>query len=195
MNVRFAGFGGQGIIMAGYALGRAGLLDGKNALQTQSYGSESRGGTCKSDVVIFEHDILELAPATVDALVVMSQPAFEKFLPNLRQAGTFIYDKDLVKPDDRLSQDGRADVCAFGLTATDLAHQMFGRDVVANVIMLGFFAGVTHVVGRDSLRRSIAESVPPKTVDTNLAAFDEGYERGTGQASTVQGLHPSPTKR
>jgi len=192
MNVRFAGFGGQGIIMSGYVLGHGGVLDGKNALQTQSYGSESRGGTCKSDVVISEGEILELAPAAVDVLVVMSQPALEKFLPSLKDDRMLIYDSGLVKPENQLAEHGRDGVRIFGLEATNIAHSAFGRDVVANVIILGFLAGVTGAVGADSLRQAVAENVPPKTVRLNLAAFDEGYKRGTDRADDEPELHARP---
>ena len=178
MNIRLAGFGGQGVVMAAYVLGRAGILDGRNALQTQSYGSESRGGACKSDVIISDGEILELAPSTLDVLVVMSQPALDKYLPNLKKDGLLIYDSDLVRP-------GTAGARSFGLPATQIAHQTFGRDVVANVIMLGCLAGLSGVVSPDSLRRAISESVPPKTVDMNLKAFEEGMKRAAGRERPV----------
>lgn len=177
MNIRFAGFGGQGIVMAGYVLGHAGILDGHNALQTQSYGSESRGGACKSDVIISAGEILELAPSAVDVLVAMSQPALDKYLPNLKADGILIYDSDLVKP-------ANGGAGAVGLPATDIAHKTFGRDVVANVIMLGCLAGLTGVASRDALRQAIVESVPPKTVDMNLEAFEDGFGRGSGASHT-----------
>jgi 2-oxoglutarate ferredoxin oxidoreductase subunit gamma len=172
VNIRLAGFGGQGIVMAGYVMGNAGILDGASALQTQSYGSESRGGACKSDVIISRDEIVELAPSALDVLVAMSQPALDKYLPNLKPGATLIYDSDLVKP-------GGGDYRAFGLPATDIAHKTFGRDVVANVIMIGAVAGMTGVVSRESLCKAIADSVPPKTVDMNLSAFEEGFQRGT----------------
>lgn len=178
MNIRLAGFGGQGIVMAGYVLGHAGILDGSNALQTQSYGSESRGGTCKSDVVISDGQILELAPSAVDVLLAMSQPALDKYLANLKNDGVLIYDSDLVKPDN-----GR--IRSLGLPATDMARHTFERDVVANMIMLGCLAGLTGAVGHNSLRRAIRESVPPKTVDINLGAFDEGFKIGTDRRAQV----------
>ena len=174
MNIRLAGFGGQGIVMAGYALGHAGILDGQNALQTQSYGSEARGGASKSDVIISEQQILDLAPSNLDVLVVMAQPALEKHLPFLSNDGTLIYDDGLVT----LSN---SRVHALGLPATQIAHQTFGRDVVANVIMLGAVVGLTRIVSPDSLRKAISESVPPKTVDMNLEAFDMGFKRGADQ--------------
>lgn len=174
MNIRLAGFGGQGIVMAGYVLGHAGVLDGYNALQTQSYGSESRGGASKSDVVISEGEILDLAPSELDVLVAMSQPALDKFLPNLKKGGLLIYDSGFVKP-------AGGGVRTFGLCATDIAHKTFGRDVVANAIVVGCLASLTGVVSRDSLRKAIAESVPAKTVDVNLEAFEEGFRRGGEQ--------------
>jgi 2-oxoglutarate ferredoxin oxidoreductase subunit gamma len=174
MNIRFAGFGGQGIVMAGYVLGRAGVLDGANALQTQSYGSESRGGDCKSDVVISADQILDLAPAELDVLVAMAQPALDTHLAHLKTDGLLIYDSELVTPPD----DGRR---SFGVPAMRVAETLFGRDVVANAIILGCLAGLSGVVSPDSLRKAISESVPPKTVDMNLKAFEEGLKRAAGQ--------------
>ena len=182
MNIRFAGFGGQGVVLAGYVLGQAGIHDGHDALQTQSYGSESRGGACRSDVIISEGQVLELAPSSLDVLVAMSQPALDKYFPNLRKDGLLIYDSDLAKAGD-------CRVRAFGLPATDMAHKTFGREVFANAIMLGCLVGLTQIASRESVLRSIAESVPPKTVETNLEAFEQGVERGVearrqvGQAS------------
>lgn len=178
MNIRIAGFGGQGVVMAGYVLGRAGLLDGANALQTQSYGSESRGGACKSDVVVAQGEILDLAPPVLDVLVAMSQPALEQYAANLRADGMLIYDSDLVKPGDRK-------VRAYGLPATGIAERSFGRDVVANVILIGYLAGLMGVVSGESLRRAVAESVPPKTVEMNLQALEEGFKRGTNDGRPV----------
>ncbi len=171
MNIRIAGFGGQGIVMAGYILGHGGILDGHNALQTQSYGSESRGGACKSDVIITDSEIMELAPSDLDVLVAMSQPALERYRPSLKKGGILICDSDLVKP-------GNGGIHAFGLPATDIAHKAFGRNVAANAVMLGCLAALTGVASRDSLRQAISEAVPSGTVDINLAAFEDGFKRG-----------------
>ena len=171
MNIRLAGFGGQGIVMAGYVLGQAGILDGAQAMQTQSYGSESRGGACKSDVIISESEIFNFVPSVIDVLVAMSQPALDEYLPSLKEGGLLIHDSDLVQP-------GEGRFHAFGLPATSIAEKTFGRDVVANVIILGYLAGLTDVASHDSLRRAISESVPPKTVDMNLEAFEAGFKQG-----------------
>ncbi len=184
MNIRLAGFGGQGIVMGGYVLGHAGILDGRNALQTQSYGSESRGGACKSDVIISKGEILDLAPSALDVLLAMAQPALDKYLPSLKEDGILIYESDLVNANEALTGAADGGIRAFGLPATDIAHKTFGRDVVANVIMLGCLAGLTGVASRESLRKAIAISVPPKTVDINLTAFEEGFKRGAEAAGT-----------
>lgn len=179
MNIRLAGFGGQGIVMAGYVLGHAGLLDGGNAVQTQSYGSESRGGACNSDVIVSQSEILDFVPSTLDVLIAMSQPALDTYLPNLKKGGILIYDSDLVEP-------GNGEFHAFGLPATAIAHNTFGLDVVANVIMLGCLAALTNVVSCDSLRQAISESVPAKAVDMNLKAFEEGLRRGAEQQRNLR---------
>ncbi len=75
MKIRFSGFGGQGVILAGVIYGHAATLDGKNAVQTQSYGSASRGGACKCDVIISENDIHELNFPKSNILVSLSQQA------------------------------------------------------------------------------------------------------------------------
>lgn len=170
VRVRIAGFGGQGVVMAGYTLGRAAILDGLNALQTQSYGSESRGGAAKSDVIVSPGEILDLAPSELDILLAMSQPALDTHLRHLKPGGILIHDSDLAKlpgPRER----------SFGIPAATTAQEKFGRDVVANAIFLGALAAATRVVSADALAKAIAESVPPKTVDLNLAAFEWGRSR------------------
>ena len=87
MIVRFAGFGGQGIVLSSYIIGQSAAFDGKKALQNQSYGSESRGGECRGDVIISGEQINELEPTQYDVLVVMAQPAYDKFIPMLKPGG------------------------------------------------------------------------------------------------------------
>ncbi len=180
MNIRLAGFGGQGIVMGGFVLGHAGILDGRNALQTQSYGSESRGGACKSDVIISDGEIVELTPSDLDVLIALAQPAYLKYADNLKDGGLLIYESDLVKVEKGGSR-------RFGIAATELARQTFGREVVANVIMLGCLAGLTLIVSRESMRRAVSQNVPSKSVEMNLQALDQGFERGAAARPGVLG--------
>ena len=169
MNIRFAGFGGQGIVVAGYVVGHAAVLDGRNALQTQSYGSESRGGTCKSDVAISDDAILDLTPSASDVLVAMSQPAYEKFEPELGEHGKLLFDTDLVKP-----KPPRGSIGLFGIPSTRLAEEL-GHRIMANVVMLGFFTAVTQEVSKDAMGKAVADSVPGGLLDLNLKAFEKGH--------------------
>ena len=171
MVVRFSGFGGQGIILAGYILGKAVIIDGKNSLQTQSYGSESRGGTCKSDVFISDEKIYEFETEELDVLVSMSQTAYERYIPLLKKDGLLFIDKDLVKPEN-------TKVTFYEIDAVNIAEKIIGRKIMANIVMLGFLTGVTNVVSYESMKKSIMESVPEKTIEQNVKALDEGYRRG-----------------
>ncbi|MGD2153690.1 MAG: 2-oxoacid:acceptor oxidoreductase family protein [Gemmatimonadales bacterium] len=176
MNIRFSGFGGQGIVLSGYIYGVAAVFDGKKALQTQSYGSESRGGGCRSDVIISEGEIYELAPPRLDVLVAMSQAAYEAYLPALKEDGTLIVEDDLVDTGDGSPHR------TFRVKATDIAHKKFGRKIMANMVMLGFICAIIDAVSRESLERAILGNVPKGTETTNQQAFEEGHRIGRGEA-------------
>ncbi len=171
MNVRFCGFGGQGIVMAGYIMGSAAVRDGKNAVQTQSYGSESRGGACRSDVAISEDDIFELESESVDLLVAMSQQAYEKYVKMLKEDGTLVFDEDLVTPGGKGHK-------KYGIKAADLAHKKYGKEIVANMIMLGYITSITELVSKGAMLSTILENVPKGTEKMNEDAFNTGYELG-----------------
>jgi len=121
-------------------------------------------------VVFSKEEIVELEPSMLDALVAMSQPALDRYLSSLKESGILIYDSDLVRP-------GNGGRRAFGLPAAEIAREAFGRDVAANMIMLGCVVGLTGIASRDSLRRAISEDVPVKTVEMNIEAFEEGLRR------------------
>jgi len=171
MNIRFCGFGGQGIVMSGYIAGSAAVRDGKKATQTQSYGSESRGGACKSDVAISEEEIYELESEQVDLLVAMSQQAYEKYIKTLRKDGTLAFDEDLVTP----KKTGHRQ---YKIKATDLAHKKFGREIVSNMIMLGYITSLTKFVSKDAMLQTILENVPKGTEKMNEEAFETGFSLG-----------------
>ncbi|TET90929.1 MAG: 2-oxoacid:ferredoxin oxidoreductase subunit gamma [Methanomassiliicoccales archaeon] len=172
MNVRFCGFGGQGIVMAGYITGSAAVRDGKKATQTQSYGSESRGGACKSDVAISEEEIYELESEEVDLLVAMSQQAYERYIKTLRKGGILAFDEDLVTPKKTAHK-------LYKIKATDLAHKKFGREIVANMIMLGYITSISGFVSKDSMIQTILDNVPKGTEKMNEDAFELGHRLGS----------------
>jgi len=172
-EVMFAGFGGQGIITAGFIVGRAAAVyDNKEATLTQSYGPEARGSTCYSGVVIDDEEIDYPYLLNPEVIVVMSKDAYEKFLPRLREGGILLVDSSIVKPDERASN-----YIVYEVPATEVAERL-GARIVANVIMLGFLGKVWDAVSVEALRESVRSTVPRKYLDLNLRAFDKGVELG-----------------
>ena len=171
MNVRFSGFGGQGIILAGVIYGHAATLDGKNAVQTQSYGSASRGGACKCDVIISDEQIYELEFPEPDVLIALSQQAYDKYAPLLKENGTLIIEKDLVRTKKSST---KHHTCS--ISATDIAHKKFGRKIMANMVVLGYMTALLGIVSKESVKQAICEHVPQGTEDKNIEAFEEGHK-------------------
>jgi len=173
-TIRFAGFGGQGIVKAGQIFGAAAILAGKNALQNQAYGSSARGGVCTSDVTVSSDEIYDIEPETFDVLMILSQDSCRTFLHDLKPGGILIVEEDLVK----MPEDYRGDVRS--IPATRIAAKDLGRRIVTNMVVLGFLGALSGLVDRDSLEKTIAASVPPGTDILNLQAFAEGWKRGQG---------------
>jgi 2-oxoglutarate ferredoxin oxidoreductase subunit gamma len=172
-EVRFAGFGGQGIISAGKIAGRAAAIyAGKHAVMMQSYGPEARGGACNADLVVSDEPVGYPQLHLPDVLVVMSQEAFEKYGTTIHPSGTLIIDEDLVE----IADDPPVDRF-YRIPATRLADQL-GRKIVANVVMLGALTAISGLVGHDEMLNAILYSVPPRTKELNEKAFDTGYDRG-----------------
>lgn len=173
VEVRFAGFGGQGIIKSGIiAASAACIYGGKNAVQTQSYGPESRGGACKSEVVIAEEDIDFPKVVEPDVLVVMSQHAYNEYAENVKAGGTILLDPDMIPHEKDLR-----DVKVFRVPATRIAEEL-GRKIVANIVMLGAFAAITKLIDREDLKNAIKDNVPKGTEELNIKAFEMGYNYG-----------------
>ncbi|MFH1634650.1 MAG: 2-oxoacid:acceptor oxidoreductase family protein [Chloroflexota bacterium] len=173
-EVRLGGFGGQGIISAGRIIGRAAAIyDKLEACFTQSYGPEARGGAAASQVVIASDPIHHPHPINITSMVIISQGAYDKYVPTLAPGGVLLIDDDLViLPDDH-----RTDITTYGISATKLAAQA-GNNRAANTVVLGFWTAIVGLVSRDAMRQAVADSVPSKTVELNLKVFDIGYERG-----------------
>jgi 2-oxoglutarate ferredoxin oxidoreductase subunit gamma len=172
-EIRIAGFGGQGVILAASVIGKAAaIFEGGFATMTQSFGPEARGGSSSAQVILSSDPILYPYVARPDILVVMSQEAYTKFAPQLKPGGILITEQELVRI-DRVPENIRV----FGVPATRLAEEL-GRKVVLNIVMVGFFGAVTNLLDRESLRKAVEDSVPPAMSKLNLQAFDKGYEYG-----------------
>lgn len=169
-EVILSGFGGQGIVLAGRILGMAAALgDKRESTLVQSYGPESRGGTCCAQVIVNDEVIRFPYVKNADILVCMSQSAYEKYGGYLKPDGVLITDKDLVLPDD--SQD------FFSIPATRLAEEL-GQKMMANIIMIGFSTAVTAVVSKKAAKGAVISSVPKGTEEMNSEAFARGFDYG-----------------
>ena len=170
-EIIIAGFGGQGVILAGFILGRAALYDGKYATQIQSYGPEARGGACRSEVIIADEPIDYPGVVEADILLTMSQESFNKYINTLKSGGVLFFDADLVKVDKTLIR-GKA----YEIPATRIASETFKRRIVANMIMLGALSSLTKVVTKESLEKTVKESVLGGTEGINLEAIKMGFK-------------------
>lgn len=167
-EIRFGGSGGQGVVLAARILGRAAVLDGRNALQTQAYGAEARGSLTRSEVIISEDKIGFPAVRKSDVLVTMSQEATNVMSKDLRETGTLIVDSGSVKDVPAT----KATVHRFPMT--DTAKRRLGGEIYANMVMLGVLLQVTRVADVESVEKAIRESVPGRSVSDNVEAFREG---------------------
>jgi 2-oxoglutarate ferredoxin oxidoreductase subunit gamma len=168
-EVRLGGFGGQGIILSGYVLGKAAALyDNKNAILTQSYGPEARGGACAAELIISDEAIDYPMISKPDMVVLMSQAAFNKYGAAAAEGAQLIVDTDLVE--GATEKDWLRHI-----PATRIAEEL-GNRMVANIIMLGHLCATTGVVSREALEESIRTTVRERLVDLNLRAFERGFE-------------------
>ena len=175
-ELRIAGFGGQGVILFGEIVGKgASIFDNGYATLTQSYGPEARGGSCHAEVVVSKEPIDYPRAVSPEVVVVLSQEAYTNFGRYPSKGTLIIVDPDLVKTDPAVQP------TPLSVPATRMAREM-NRPVVANIIMLGFFAAVSDLVSHDALRDAVRASVPEGTEDLNLSAFDKGYTYGREQA-------------
>lgn len=168
-QIRIGGVGGQGIVLASKLLGvAASLFDGKEAVCTQVYGPEARGGAARSDVVISDEPVDYPFVTEADVLAVMFPEAYVKFRPMLKPGGLLIVDSTLVKAaadEDNLCR----------LPATQIADEV-GNRLARNVVVVGCLIGLTGVVSRESMVEAIRKTMKPKIVELNIRALDAGIQ-------------------
>jgi 2-oxoglutarate ferredoxin oxidoreductase subunit gamma len=173
IEIRIAGFGGQGVILMGIILGKAwALFEGKEAAMTQSFGPEARGGACSAQVVLEEGKVLYPYTTQADILVAMSQEAYHVYASSLKPGGTLLIEEELVKLEKALPAQQ-----TFAIPATRLAEEA-GRRMVTNIVMLGFLTATTGTVSKEAMKQAVESSVPKGTEALNLKAFEMGYAYG-----------------
>jgi 2-oxoglutarate ferredoxin oxidoreductase subunit gamma len=171
-EIRIAGFGGQGIVLSGSIVGKAAsIYDNQFAAMTQNYGPESRGGSCRAEVVISDKPVEFPYLTKPDIQIILSQDAYNEFGKGASKDTLVIVDSDLVK----VAPSHEAKL--ISIHADQMAQEM-GRPVVANIIMMGFLAASSDVISVEALKKAVLDSVPPGTEDLNMKAFELGYNYG-----------------
>lgn len=168
IEIRLAGEGGQGMILGGIILAEAAAIyDGKQVIQTQSYGPEARGGASKAEVVIGIGEIDYPEVIHADVLVALSQEACDRYAANVKKNGLLIVDEEKV---------GRVPVThAIKAPITRLAVEATGKAITANVVALGVLVGLTGVVSRNAIEKAVLARAPKGTEEMNRKALAEGF--------------------
>jgi 2-oxoglutarate ferredoxin oxidoreductase subunit beta len=169
---RLSGSGGQGLILAGIIFSEAMIRQGKNAVHTQSYGPEARGGASRSEVVISDGDINFPDVSVPDMLLAMTQDSFDKFSGGVKKGGVILSDSTLVKtgPIDGVS--------CFEYPISDYAKNTLGDIRAANIVALGMLSGLNKFISRDAMLDSILSRLPVKAHSLNKTGFDHGFSEG-----------------
>lgn len=171
-ELRLSGTGGQGLILAGIIIADAAIRDGKNSIQSQSYGPEARGGASRAEVIIDNEEIDYPRVSHPDVLLVMSQEACDKYAGDLEQNGIIIADSTYVE--ELPAVDGKVYTLPISVTA----RESVGRELVANVVALGAMVRITGIVSREALTEALFSRIPRGTEDLNRKALDAGWELG-----------------
>lgn len=177
-EIRLAGEGGQGMILAGIILAEAAAIyDGKQAAQTQSYGPEARGGASRSEVVISDGEIDHPEVLSADVVVALSQEAYKKFAKSIRSGGLLIVDQDRVEVP--------ADFDGVKIPIARIAQETTGRAITANTVALGVLVGLTNLVSRESIERAVTARAPKGTDEMNRKALQAGFAAAERVRTTV----------
>jgi len=171
-EIRFSGAGGQGLILAGVIMAEAAsIYDGIQAVQSQSYGPEARGGASKSEVIISDGPIDYPKVTKCDALLALTQEACDKYSHDLKEGGILLIDSDLVLREPV----GNFKVTKFNITNT--AKNEIGREIVTNIVALGAMVALTGVVSKEAAEKAVLARVPEAFLELNKKAFHLGYEK------------------
>ncbi len=169
VELRLAGTGGQGVILASVILDEAaGVYECRHVVQTQSYGPEARGGASKADVIISDQPILYPKSRRLDVLVCLSQAAVDRYLDDLTVRGIAIIDSFHVHECPRAN--------ALCLPLAETSRRELGRELYTNILMLSALVRITGIVRLESLQQALAGRVPARTIDVNRRALELGWQ-------------------
>ena len=168
VEFRLSGSGGQGLLLAGITLAEAAILAGKNAVQTQSYGPEARGGSSKAEVVISDEEIDYPKATDPDFLLALTNDAYKTYGPMMA--------KGLIITDTSVTLDPAIKARTVALPILSSAAEKVGKKVVANMVALGVLGGLSGVAPKEILKKAVVARVPKGTDELNVKALEVGLE-------------------
>jgi 2-oxoglutarate ferredoxin oxidoreductase subunit gamma len=172
-EIRFSGFGGQGIIRCALITGKAlALYDDKFSTMTQSFGPEARGSACSAQLVVSDERVLYPYITRPGVLMALSQEAYEKYYGELSDGGVLVVDEDLVR-----LRGEHGNLSVWPVPATRFAESL-GNRLFTNLVALGFLTAVTGVVTADAMKKALPGLVPDRFLKINIKAFEKGYDHG-----------------
>jgi len=174
-EIRIAGFGGQGVVTMGTILAvAAGIHEGLEVAQTQSYGPEARGGACRADLVISDEPIDYTKPLALDVFIALSPAAIERYWPEVQEGKTVVLvDRTLISDAPKHSPP------ILAIEATRIAEEEFQDRVVANMVMLGTMSACTGWVSLKAIEQALNGRIPERALGISKAALRRGFELGS----------------
>lgn len=168
VQIRLSGSGGQGVILAGIILAEAGIKMGLNAVQSQSYGPEARGGSSKAEVIIKKDEIFFTKVIKPDIFLALTQDSFNKYGLDLADEGIIVVDEDI----DTSALKGKV----YKLPIITTARDVMERPMVANIIALGAISQLIDGLDEEMIQEAIMNRIPRGTEEINIKAFHEGIK-------------------
>lgn len=173
-NIRLSGAGGVGLIQAARIIAEAAAIyDNKNAAESCSYGPEARGSASRAEIIISDEAIDYPRAEVIDFLMALTQQAFDKHIKDLRPDGVVVVDSH-VKLSDEVKERK-----VYSIPFLEIAEKECGKPAMANIVALGFFAGVNDVVGKKSIQQAILARIPKNSEDIYIKAYDAGLNAAT----------------
>ncbi len=172
-RIVFSGSGGQGVITAAIILAKAAaIFEGKNAIQSQSYGAAARGGATRTDIVIADSEINFPKVIQPNILVSLTQESYNKFSPIIRPGGLLLVDSKYVTIGKKVDAKHRV------LPMFDTVLKEIGKPIVFNICMLGALIGITKLIKPESILKVLETTIPKDFMEMNKKALAMGIKMG-----------------
>lgn len=169
-SILISGTGGQGIVAAGEFLSEALFDSGYEVINSRSYGSEARGGSCRSQIIVSDTEIFDLSFGQSDILIVLSVAAFNKYQGRSKEGGLVIVDSEVIRRFNKVREDIELVHVDAGIIALEL-----GNLIVANMVLLGALAKFSDLITLDDLKQVVRKNMRPSMQEINLKALEAGY--------------------